>query len=273
MWYNLMRPKPWLPAAYAAAALIASTAIADASSSAWATTEGARLRLVTTGQPDADGNLHGALEVDLKHGWKTYWRDPGSSGVPPSFDLSATPGAEVVEIRYPAPQRFDDESGAWVGYKHSVVFPLTLKLQPGSPLDAEIFIGVCETICVPFQAKLSLDPSNDPANADDEALVSSAVEASPKEATDTFMATGDRNNETKSLDVEATVEGDPDSAELFLASEDGYTFGVPERAVVDGKAQFKVKVLDVPARLPTGRGIFYTLSTDAGAVQGYLQYY
>jgi DsbC/DsbD-like thiol-disulfide interchange protein len=273
MWNNLIRPKQWLRASCAAVALIASMSVADASSSAWATTEGARLRLVTTGQPDADGNLRGALEVDLKHGWKTYWRDPGSSGVPPSIDLSTTPGAEVVEIRYPAPQRFDDESGAWVGYKHSVVFPLTLKLRPGSPLDAEIFIGVCESICVPFQAKLSLDPSNDPTNADDEALVSSAVEASPREATDTFMATGDRNNETKSLEVKTLVEGDPDTAELFLASEDGYTFGVPERTIVDGKAQFTVKVLDMPARMPTGKGIFYTLATDAGAVQGYLPYY
>ncbi len=54
-----------------------------ASSSDWFETEGARIRLVTTGKPAADGKLKGMLDIELKPGWKTYWRDPGDAGVPP----------------------------------------------------------------------------------------------------------------------------------------------------------------------------------------------
>ena len=59
-----------------------------ASSSAWHEAEGVRLRLVTSGQADASGMLKGVLQIDLDRDWKTYWRDPGGSGVPPSIDIS-----------------------------------------------------------------------------------------------------------------------------------------------------------------------------------------
>ena len=29
-------------------------------------------------------------------------------------------------------------------------------------IDADVFLGVCETICMPVQAKLTLDPASDP---------------------------------------------------------------------------------------------------------------
>ena len=48
------------------------------------------MRLVTTGSRDADGRLEGILDIELKPGWKTYWRDPGDAGVPPTIDVSAS---------------------------------------------------------------------------------------------------------------------------------------------------------------------------------------
>ncbi|HEX8828430.1 MAG TPA: hypothetical protein VF778_09975, partial [Xanthobacteraceae bacterium] len=32
--------------------------------------------------------LHAGIEIKLDPGWKTYWRDPGDSGAPPTFDFS-----------------------------------------------------------------------------------------------------------------------------------------------------------------------------------------
>ena len=61
------------------AVLLASPALA--SSSSWYASEGGRIRLVTTGKPDSAGRIQGVLEIALKPGWKTYWRDPGDSGV------------------------------------------------------------------------------------------------------------------------------------------------------------------------------------------------
>ena len=88
------------------AGLLCSLALpspASASSSDWFETEGGRVRLVTTGQPDGDGNLTGILDIELKPGWKTYWRDPGDAGVPPTIDVAASPGVTGAEFSFPAP--------------------------------------------------------------------------------------------------------------------------------------------------------------------------
>ena len=33
--------------------------------------------------------LLGGIDLQLQPGWKTYWRTPGDSGVPPRFDFSS----------------------------------------------------------------------------------------------------------------------------------------------------------------------------------------
>src|SRR5260370_28717833 len=46
------------------------------------------------------------VEIKLKDGWKTYWRYPGASGVPPVRGLSASQHGKRVTRLYPAPIRF-----------------------------------------------------------------------------------------------------------------------------------------------------------------------
>ena len=43
------------------------------------------------------------IEIKLKQGWKTYWRYPGDSGVPPAFDFSKSQNVKSVTVLYPAP--------------------------------------------------------------------------------------------------------------------------------------------------------------------------
>jgi DsbC/DsbD-like thiol-disulfide interchange protein len=245
-----------------------------ASSSAWHKTEGARLRILTSGAPDAEGRLKGALQIDLKPGWKTYWRDPGGSGVPPAIDISMSTNIASLDIAYPAPMRFDDESGPWIGYKHSVVFPVTFQLsaadQPAK-IAAEVFIGVCETICIPFQASLSFDPAGDPDNADDAAVIAAATGALPAAAAADFGATL-LSADGDGIRVAVSFPGDPQHVDLFVAGVDGYTLGTPEKHVAEGRTVFAVAVLERPASKPAGKGLPYTLVTQAGAVEGFLPY-
>ncbi len=91
---------------------------AMAASSQWSKTQGGAVRLVTTGKPDADGMLRGALQVDLKPGWKTYWRDPGDTGVPPQISLS---GASLAGVSFPAPRRFKETDAVWADMKRRSV--------------------------------------------------------------------------------------------------------------------------------------------------------
>jgi DsbC/DsbD-like thiol-disulfide interchange protein len=241
-----------------------------ASSSDWFETQGGRIRLVTAGEPDEAGQLRGMLEIDLKPGWKTYWRDPGDAGVPPQIDVSASTNIASAEFAFPAPERHDDGSFKWAGYDEKVALPLTFTLK--SPTDAalieaDLFLGVCETICIPAQTKLRLDPASGPDNPEDTAAVSAAFAALPAPATPEFGVSSARKSGSK-LIVEAKFPGDPASAEFFLAGEEGYAFGAPERIGDDGKTLFSVEILARPDSAPTGDGLHYTLVTDTGAVSG-----
>jgi DsbC/DsbD-like thiol-disulfide interchange protein len=245
-----------------------------ASSTDWFETQGGRVRLITSGKPDADGRLQGILDIDLDPGWKTYWRDPGDAGVPPQLDIAASTNISSAELDFPAPQHHDDGYSKWAGYDQSVALPVTFHLKSaGEPamIDAHVFLGICETICIPVSTKLSLDPASDPDNADDAALVSAAQEALPGAEQPDFNVKITSSDE-KSLLVEATFPGNPMSADFFIAGGQGYSFAAPRRIEKDGKTLFSVEILSRPERAPTEGGLHYTLVSDAGSVSGILPY-
>jgi DsbC/DsbD-like thiol-disulfide interchange protein len=245
-----------------------------ASSTDWFETQGGRVRLVTSGKPDADGKLQGILDIDLDPGWKTYWRDPGDAGVPPQLDISPSTNISSAEFDFPAPQHHDDGYSKWAGYDQSVALPITFQIKAANEpakIDAHVFLGICETICIPVSTKLSLDPASDPDNADDTALVSAAQEALPAAEQPDFNVKIVSKDE-KSLLVEATFPGNPTSADFFIAGENGYSFAAPKRMDRDGKTLFSIEILNRPAQAPAEGGLHYTLVSDAGSVSGILPY-
>lgn len=101
--------------------------------------------------------------VDLDDGWKTYWRVPGDAGIPPEFKWDGSRNARSVEVRYPLPRRFVDQSGEAIGYKHRVVFPVEIDpSDTNAPvgLSFQMFFGVCSEVCVPqkFSVAIALPP-------------------------------------------------------------------------------------------------------------------
>jgi len=100
------------------------------------------------------------VEIKLKDGWKTYWRYPGDSGVPPVLDFSKSQNLKAVTVRYPAPTRFSDGAcGNSIGYKGTVILPLHVVAQDASKpvtLNLKLDYAVCEKLCVPAEAKLEL---------------------------------------------------------------------------------------------------------------------
>lgn len=122
------------------------------------------------------------VELKLAPGWKTYWRYPGDSGVPPRFEFGQSENVKSVSVLWPAPQRFTDTEGATIGYKNNVVFPLRIEPKDASKpvtLRLKLEYAVCEKLCVPVDAKadLSIDGK---AQASDDAV--SAAEASVPKA-------------------------------------------------------------------------------------------
>lgn len=143
--------------------LVAPGAVAQepALASPWVDGHNARARLVAGGHPEGSpaGTIAAAVEIEIADGWKTYWRNPGSSGVPPNFDWSPSSNLAKSEVLYPAPKRLADRDGDTIGYKNAVTLPLAVTAaNAGSAvkLALDIEYGVCKDICIPVQSRLEL---------------------------------------------------------------------------------------------------------------------
>lgn len=118
---------------------------------------------VTLAGDEFDGSAwRTGVRIELAPGWKTYWRMPGESGVPPEFTWSTSRPARV-EVQYPVPSRHVDKSGEAVGYDGEVIFPVTVTPEaPGSlDLKLELFFGVCKDICIPARAEAAITLGTD----------------------------------------------------------------------------------------------------------------
>lgn len=120
-----------------------------------------RLSLIAASRAHDGTPLLAGIDMALAKGWKTYWRVPGDSGIAPVFDWSASQNVAGVELRWPAPRRFDDPGDITYGYKDEVIWPLrVVPADPSLPvlLRLSMFYGVCsDAVCVPRDATLSLD--------------------------------------------------------------------------------------------------------------------
>jgi DsbC/DsbD-like thiol-disulfide interchange protein len=243
---------------------------AHAASSGWHHVEGGSIRIVTSGKPDGDGLLRGALEIRLKPGWKTYWRDPGAAGVPPTLTASAGGSDAAVEIGFPTPGRFDDGYAQSAGYDRPVALALTLRLpedaNPPARLQADVFLGVCETICIPVQATLSFEPGSGSEQPEHAAVVKAAFDALPAPARPGFAAEAGAVDDNAIMVETALPEG-VRALDLFVAGTAGLTLGTPERDGDGGAFRVPVAARDSEAAGP----LAYTLVTDAGAVAGTIE--
>jgi len=155
-----------------------------ADASAWDGSERSSVRLIAGGANANGASLRAGIEMRLAPRWKTYWRYPGDSGIPPRFDFSKSRNVKSVTVRWPAPQRLADESGTSIGYKHDLIFPLDVVAEDrGKPVTLALAIdyGVCEKICVPVDAKVELTIDGKPTEHD--TRIAAAEARVPKPAT------------------------------------------------------------------------------------------
>ncbi|HET9903495.1 MAG TPA: protein-disulfide reductase DsbD domain-containing protein [Xanthobacteraceae bacterium] len=136
-----------------------STKAADVSE--WDRQQHSAVRLIS-GQPERgrEGTIWRAgVEIRLEEGWKTYWRYPGDSGIPPRFNFSGSTNVRDIRVLWPAPMRFSDGAGISIGYADRVILPLRIRPRdPGSPVTVRLKLdyAVCEKLCVPVDASVAL---------------------------------------------------------------------------------------------------------------------
>ncbi len=144
-------------------AAFASSGSAFASSGSTVATANVKARLVSEVQSFSPGQVFWvALELDIKDGWHTYWRNPGDSGEATKLAWQLPPGFTAGDIVWTTPHRFDIAPLVNYGYaKHAVhlvqiTAPKDLKTGTPVALAAKASWLVCSDVCIPEDANLQL---------------------------------------------------------------------------------------------------------------------
>ncbi len=107
----------------------------------------------------ADGRHMTALRIRLAEGWKTYWRAPGDTGIPPDFDWSGSRNLAGVEPLWPVPVAFDTAGALTLGYWDELILPLAVTpAQAGEAIviEGQALLGICSDVCLPMEASFGV---------------------------------------------------------------------------------------------------------------------
>ncbi|PSW21886.1 cytochrome C biogenesis protein [Photobacterium sanctipauli] len=124
-----------------------------------------QLRYMLTGQQDPESKtIEALMEVKLDTDWKTYWRSPGEGGVAPSIDWELSSNLKDVDWHWPMPARYEFLGVETLGYKNTIVFPMTLHIEDMTKpvfLSGMLTMSSCTNICVltDYEISLSFDPT------------------------------------------------------------------------------------------------------------------
>jgi DsbC/DsbD-like thiol-disulfide interchange protein len=204
------------------AALIGAASVAPAAAqdaSAWQGDGHAATRLIAgVAVKVANASfVRAGIEIRLDPGWKTYWRYPGDTGIPPTFDFSGSQNVKSATIEWPAPEQFSDGAGGHsIGYVGDVILPL--KVTPTnaalpSTLHLNLNYAVCGTLCVPAKAALELALTG---RSTDEGLLDKAVQLVPKR-----VALGVQTDGLAVRSMQLTSAGGKESVVIDLSAPQG----------------------------------------------------
>ena len=268
------------PVALAVGAIVgvaaASAALAAvASASPWIDSTNSKVRLVS-GRVDLDGKstLLAGVQLRMNSGWKTYWKNPGDSGVPPSFDWSGSKNLKHAELLYPAPHRFADANGMAIGYDDEVVFPV--KLTPereGEPIELNLAFayGLCKDLCIPNDVSLGLALAAD-AGKGDALLLETFLTRVPKSAKSGVLpevsgVEAKLDGEAPELVVNALFPPGATGTDLFIDGGDVFVpVPRPLGPLADGRQRFAV-TFATPSEADAikGKTLALTLVSEQGS--------
>ncbi len=141
-------PPPWAPSPWGGAG--------HSGESEKAVTADQLVRVETTADVESVGpgqkfNLLVAFSIEPH--WHMYWKNPGSSGMETTIEVSAPKGFKVGAVRFPRPQKFQETIGFTYGYEDAAVMLIPVEapaeLETGNvAFSLEVSFLVCRGLCL-----------------------------------------------------------------------------------------------------------------------------
>ncbi len=234
----------------------------------WLETDGGNVRIVMEPIEPGAAKARGIIDIQLTDGWTTYWRDPGSGGIPPSIQLNDEQDLELEAIWFPEPVLVQSSYGAYAGYTSPVQIPFSiqspLSLREGE-ISARLMVGICKDICIPAFADMMLPIEFANGTSTDLVMVQRAIEALPKPPRDLGLIVKASIDESQEITI--VVSGAPLENALFVSGLSNQQFGQATLvSETEGKRTYRVKPLrEMKADVPTE--VYVTGLTDQGAFE------
>ncbi|MBO9547801.1 thioredoxin family protein [Caulobacter sp.] len=108
------------------------------------------------------GTIYVALRQKIIPGWHTYWRNPGDAGEATKIAWTLPQGWSAGDMVWPTPQKAKLGPLLDYAYEGEVFIPVPISAPADAPVGATISLNaavqylVCEQVCVPEDAKLTL---------------------------------------------------------------------------------------------------------------------
>ena len=106
-----------------------------------------------------DENYYFGVKIELKEGWKTYWKNPGDAGAPITIEFNDTSIENKLKVLFPFPEKFTDHGVSTIGYEGQVIFPVRIQKNEIDKINEKINLDylVCKDICIPISETKNLN--------------------------------------------------------------------------------------------------------------------
>lgn len=254
---------------------LASLPALAAGESPWSEDVRSAVRLIAGSSKPDGAALRAGIEIKLRPGWKTYWRYPGDSGVPPHFDFAGSDNLKQADVLFPAPHLFVDETGKSLGYKDTIIFPVVVTpKEKGKPvhLRMKVDYAVCEKLCVPAEGRAELLLTG--GDSSQNATLAAAEAQVPKRVTAAQLGLTARRANAVSKPVVTVELGAPAGRPLELFAEGpspDWALPIPKpvKNPPPGRAEFTFELDGLPPGVdPKGQfDLTFTVVTGGRAVE------
>ena len=172
----------WVALPAMALALAGASASAQTESGPWSQGANSRARLLAAGAPES-GIYRAGIEIELKSGAHTYWRDPGDAGVPPTISFEGSRNVKQATLRFPAPSRIDEGRLTVYGYRNSLILPIDIvpqDIKAPVHLNLRFTYAACDKICIPAELTDSIGLAPDTPRGTQAMRLGQAIRLLPK---------------------------------------------------------------------------------------------
>ena len=108
-----------------------------------------------------ENKIYLIVKFDLEKNWHTYWKNPGDSGEPASFEWDLPEGFEISEAMWPTPELIPYPPLTTFGYTDQLELLFKLLLPEGVKENSVIAVSskwlVCADVCIPQEGSVSFD--------------------------------------------------------------------------------------------------------------------